>query len=57
MHSRPALILLAAASALLSSCGDAGGGEGRTGIRAVGSSTVYPFAKVVAETFARSFPE
>ena len=55
MHARPALILLAAASALLSSCGDAG--EGRTGIRAVGSSTVYPFAKVVAETFARSYPE
>ena len=55
MHARPALILLAAASALLSSCGDAG--TGRTGIRAVGSSTVYPFAEVVAETFARSYPE
>lgn len=57
MNARPALTLLAAASALLSACGDSGGGEGRTGIRAVGSSTVYPFAKVVAETFARSYPE
>ena len=49
-----------AASALLASCGGAGGsagGETRDSIRAVGSSTVYPFAKAVAETFAKSYPD
>lgn len=48
---------LAAVSALaLAACGDAGGAGGgtRDSIRAVGSSTVYPFAKAVAEAFARS---
>ena len=57
MNAKPALIALAAACALLSGCGEAGIDGGRNGIRAVGSSTVYPFAKVVAETFARSYPE
>ena len=50
---------LAAASALaLAACGsnDAGGGASRDQIKAVGSSTVYPFATVVSETFARSNP-
>ena len=39
--------------------GSSGGGAGgtRDSIRAVGSSTVYPFATKVAEEFARSFPE
>lgn len=46
-----ALALLA-----LSAC-DAGGGGARNSVHAVGSSTVYPFAKVVAENFARSNPE
>lgn len=48
---------LAAVSALaLAACGDTGGvgGGTRDSIRAVGSSTVYPFAKAVAEAFARS---
>ncbi|PZO71535.1 MAG: phosphate ABC transporter substrate-binding protein [Pelagerythrobacter marensis] len=48
---------LAAVSALaLAACGDTGGAGGgtRDSIRAVGSSTVYPFAKAVAEAFARS---
>ena len=40
----------------LSACGDSGGGT-RDSIRAVGSSTVYPFAKAVSESFARSNPE
>jgi phosphate transport system substrate-binding protein len=39
----------------LSACG--GGEATRDSVRAVGSSTVYPFAKVVAENFARSHPD
>ena len=34
-----------------------GGGGSRDSIRAVGSSTVYPFAKQIAERFARSNPD
>jgi len=43
---------------LAASCGS-GGGENasRDSVRAVGSSTVYPFAKVVSESFARSQPQ
>jgi phosphate transport system substrate-binding protein len=37
----------------LSAC-DAGGGGARNTVHAVGSSTVYPFAKVVSENFTRS---
>ncbi|EAQ28757.1 phosphate ABC transporter, periplasmic binding protein-like [Erythrobacter sp. NAP1] len=48
--------LLGIAAITLSAC-DAGGGGARDSIRAVGSSTVYPFAKQVAENFARSNPE
>ena len=40
----------------LTACGDSGGGT-RDSIRAVGSSTVYPFAKAVSESFARSNPD
>ena len=40
----------------LSGC-DAGGGAARNSVRAVGSSTVYPFAKVVSENFARANPD
>ena len=59
MKTKLTLSLLAAGAALLSACGDnaGSGAEMRTGIHAVGSSTVYPFAKVVAETFARSYPD
>ncbi len=48
---------LAALAALsLAACG--GGADGtRNSVRVVGSSTVYPFAKLVAENFARSNPE
>ncbi|GGD87946.1 phosphate ABC transporter substrate-binding protein [Tsuneonella deserti] len=39
----------------LAACGGGGTSEGtRDSVRAVGSSTVYPFAKVVAENFVRS---
>lgn len=47
---------LALASLTLTAC-DAGGGTTRATVHAVGSSTVYPFAKVVAENFARSHPD
>lgn len=53
-------IAFAAASALaLAACGgnSAGGGESRDQIKAVGSSTVYPFSKAVSEAFARSHPD
>lgn len=53
--------LLAASALSLGACGpNAGGGSAggsRDFIRAVGSSTVYPFAKAVAENFSRDFPE
>jgi phosphate transport system substrate-binding protein len=49
---RTSLIALCAAS--LAACG---GSETRNSVRVVGSSTVYPFAKLVAETFARSNPD
>jgi len=53
-------VVLASLSALaLAACGDGAGGAGgtRDSIRAVGSSTVYPFAKLVSERFARANPE
>jgi phosphate transport system substrate-binding protein len=53
-------VVLASLSALaLTACGDSSGGAGgtRDSIRAVGSSTVYPFAKLVSERFARANPE
>lgn len=44
---------LGLAAITLSGCNPAGGSGSRDSIRAVGSSTVYPFAKKVAENFAR----
>jgi phosphate transport system substrate-binding protein len=44
------------AAIALTACGDSGSGT-RDSVRAVGSSTVYPFAKAVAEGFARSNPD
>ena len=47
MKSTLRFSLAALCAASLAACG--GGGEGtRNSVRAVGSSTVYPFAKVVA---------
>jgi phosphate transport system substrate-binding protein len=54
-RSGPALTAMAAC-ALLSACGGSQGGT-RDQIRAVGSSTVYPFAKVVADQLAKSNPD
>ena len=48
---------LIASSLALSACGDSGASATRDSIRAVGSSTVYPFAKAVAESFALSNPD
>lgn len=55
---KTALILATAtaATALLSACGGAQNSS-RDQIRAVGSSTVYPFAKVVADSLAKSNTE
>jgi len=49
----------AIAALSLAACGgsDSSGTGQRDAVRVVGSSTVYPFAKVVAENFARSYPE
>jgi len=45
-------------AALVAACGSTGGGAGGSSgdIRIVGSSTVYPFTKAVAEDFMRSTP-
>lgn len=49
---------LAAISTLaLTACGGAGNSATRDSVRAVGSSTVYPFAKAVSESFVRSNPD
>lgn len=46
------------AATLLAACGSQGAGsETRESIRAVGSSTVFPFAKAVAESLTRSNPQ
>ncbi len=45
-----------AATALLAGCGGGSDSSSRDQIRAVGSSTVYPFAKVVAD-FRAALPE
>lgn len=59
-HSISALLktgaALALAAATLAAC-NAGGASGAQSVHAVGSSTVYPFAKLVAENFSRSFPD
>ena len=49
-------VLGALALLALAAC-DSGGGAARNSVRAVGSSTVYPFAKLVSENFARANPD
>jgi len=52
------LAMVAVSSLALASCGGSGGsGDARESVRSVGSSTVFPFAKAVAESLARSNPE
>ena len=54
---RPLPHILCALACCLSLSACVGETGTRDSIRAVGSSTVYPFAKYVAESFARSHPE
>jgi phosphate transport system substrate-binding protein len=56
MTSKLRISLVALCAASLAACG-AGGDGTRNSVRAVGSSTVYPFAKLVSESFARSNPD
>ena len=58
MINRLAVLSVAAASLAVTACGSQGGAgaESRDSIRAVGSSTVFPFAKAVAESLTRSNP-
>lgn len=57
MKPTKTLTIALLASIALAGCDSSGGGGGsRESIRAVGSSTVYPFAKQIAESFARSNP-
>lgn len=52
------LVMALPIAALLSACGSESGGSGAAsdGIKIVGSSTVYPFTKAVAEDFMRANP-
>jgi len=53
------LVLVLPVAALLAGCGSKNGGEGggsSSDIHIVGSSTVYPFTKAVAEDFMRANP-
>lgn len=54
--SKFSLGFLCVAALGMAAC-DSGGGGARDSIRAVGSSTVYPFAKLIAEGFSRSNPD
>ena len=57
MRLLKSLAVLGLSAIALSACGSGGGDGTRGSIRAVGSSTVYPFAKAVAESLARSNAE
>ena len=48
------LACVASATALLAACGGGSGDATREQVRAVGSSTVFPFAKAVADSLTRS---
>src|SRR6187551_1442708 len=55
IRMRSAFAALCAVS--LAACGNGAGDATRDSVKVVGSSTVYPFAKLVAESFARSHPD
>ena len=58
MTKTKSIIFAAVSAAALAACGSAGGDSAsRDSIRAVGSSTVFPFAKAVSEAFVRSNPD
>ena len=54
MRSVLSIAALAVSTLALSACGSGGGNASRDFVRAVGSSTLYPFATVVAESAAKS---
>ncbi|WP_395393282.1 substrate-binding domain-containing protein [Novosphingobium sp. BL-8A] len=56
MRSTKTFLIVAASSVALAGCGGSGGSAAgsRDFVRAVGSSTVYPFATAVAEEFAKA---
>ena len=59
-HSLLATALVACSTLTLAACGGAatdGAAGSRDFVRAVGSTTVYPFAKAVSEAFSRDFPQ
>ncbi|MFM7377046.1 MAG: substrate-binding domain-containing protein [Erythrobacter sp.] len=50
--------VLALSALTLTACDPGSGGDaGAQSVHAVGSSTVYPFAKLVAENFSRTYPD
>ncbi len=53
------IAVFALAATSLSACGgqDSAGGNSRDAIHAIGSSTVYPFATRISETFSREHPD
>lgn len=57
MTNKLAILAASAATLVLAACGSQGGSDTRDSIRAVGSSTVFPFAKAVAESLTRSNPQ
>ncbi|WP_133365342.1 substrate-binding domain-containing protein [Qipengyuania sediminis] len=58
MKTRLAALALSAAAFALSGCsGQGAGSETRESVRALGSSTVFPFAKAVAESLTRTNPQ
>lgn len=57
MKLRPLQFAMAGLATLALAGCNVGGGGSRDSIRAVGSSTVYPFAKQVAESYARGGPD
>ncbi len=58
MTKTKSIIFAAVSAAALAACGGSGSDSAsRDSIRAVGSSTVFPFAKAVSEAFVRSNPE
>lgn len=57
MTKTKSFIFAAVSAVALAACGGADGGGSRDSIRAVGSSTVFPFAKAVSESFVRTHPD
>src|SRR5688572_8368958 len=57
MNTKLRFSLAALCAASLAACGGGAGSATRDSVKVVGSSTVYPFAKLVAENFARAYPD